>query len=802
MAKIKHNNFMNTVDEVIGHAKAQGVVHLYAEDTYLNGRHLTIDGNLLYHFGTTGYLGLEQDVRLKKAAIQAITKYGTQFPLSKTYISHPLYAELEEKLTTMYNHPIVITKNSTLGHMAVIPCAVDDLDAVIIDHQVHWSVQQATQLLRLRDIPVGMIRHNNMNMLEDRIKQLKGRYNHIWYMADGVYSMYGDVAPIDDLKSLCALYPQLRLYYDDVHGMSWKGQHGTGFIMNAYGTLPENVLVFGTLSKTFGASGAVLVCPDVTLHRKIKNFGGPLTFSAQLEPSAVAAAVASAKIHLSDEIYDLQDSLISKVKYFNRLLTSTNLPLIESNNTPVFYIGTGMPVTGYRFVKRLMNAGFFVNLGLYPAVPVKNTGVRITVSRHNKKADICALVDAMSYHYPKALAETQTTMSRVYKLFKKEYTLPSDVTEVSNTLKLDYKTHITAIDKTFWNRYMGHDNFDWDGLKFLETVFKAHPELTHRWAFHYFIVTDADDNPVVMTYFTTTLTKDDMLTKASVSKKIEAIRASDPLYLSSKVTGMGTLFTTGSHCFIARNHALWQSAFSLIFNALEDINKAHRIGVTMLRDFLKDDAVLNPFFHDKGFVKVDLPDRSRITKVLWKDTASYIASLTKRSRRHFNKDIAPFTEQFNIAFKSHLSSETLADAYVLYQSVAAKNYGLNTFTYPFDLFEQMNTHPNWEFITLHLQDEQQGKMRLVGVMFCYKNEKGAIYIPSLIGMDYEFVRSHNVYRQLLFQTVQRAIQLSYTSIDFGVTAAFEKQKIGAINESMVAFVQADDNYTMALVDSL
>src|SRR5690606_10068943 len=93
MAKIKHNHFMDTIDEVIGHAKDQGVVHLYAEGASLSGRHLSINGKTLYHFGTTGYLGLEQDPRLKQAAIDAIEHYGTQFPLSKTYISHPLYAE-------------------------------------------------------------------------------------------------------------------------------------------------------------------------------------------------------------------------------------------------------------------------------------------------------------------------------------------------------------------------------------------------------------------------------------------------------------------------------------------------------------------------------------------------------------------------------------------------------------------------------------------------------------------------------------------------------------------------------------
>ena len=89
MAKIKPNNFLDTVDSVFNDAKKQGILHLYAEGDRFTGRHIRIGDKDLFHFGTTGYLGLEQDPRLKKAAVNAINRYRTQFPLSKTYISHP-----------------------------------------------------------------------------------------------------------------------------------------------------------------------------------------------------------------------------------------------------------------------------------------------------------------------------------------------------------------------------------------------------------------------------------------------------------------------------------------------------------------------------------------------------------------------------------------------------------------------------------------------------------------------------------------------------------------------------------------
>ncbi len=420
MAKIKHNNFLDTVNEVFTDAKQEGVLHLYAEGDTFSGRTIGVGNRQLYHFGTTGYLGLEQDPRLKAAAIDAITKYGTQFPLSKSYISNPLYKQLEEKVTDMYQNPIIITKNSTLGHLGVIPNAVNDRDAIILDHQVHWSVQSAAKVLKNRSVTIDMIRHNDMDMLEKKIKNHSNKHQRIWYMADGIYSMYGDYAPLSDLKTLALKYPQLHLYIDDVHGMSWTGKNGTGYALGELGSLSENVLLFGTLSKTFGASGAVLVCSNKKMYQEIKTFGGPLTFSAQLEPASVAAATASAEIHLTPEIHELQNDLRERIQYFNGLLENTELPLIDKNNSPVFFIGTGMPKTGYNFVNRLMKEGFYVNLGIFPAVPVKNTGVRITISRHNQKQEIKALVEAMVYHYPKALEDTHTNAHRVNQAFKRD----------------------------------------------------------------------------------------------------------------------------------------------------------------------------------------------------------------------------------------------------------------------------------------------------------------------------------------------------------------------------------------------
>ncbi|SFS83971.1 7-keto-8-aminopelargonate synthetase [Zhouia amylolytica] len=804
MAKIKHNNFLDTVNEVFTDAKNQGVLHLYAEDTFFNGRKIQIKGKELFHFGTTGYLGLEQDQRLKRAAAAAIFKYGTQFPLSKTYISHPLYSELEQKIASMYGYPVIITKNSTLGHMGVIPSAVSDRDAIVLDHQVHWSVQSATKTLKIRSVPVEMIRHNRLDRLEDKVKALSSKHDKIWYMADGVYSMYGDQAPVVELVALSEKYPQLHLYFDDVHGMSWIGKNGAGYVISKMGQLSDRMLLFGTLSKTFGASGSVLVCSNKEMYHKIKTFGGPLTFSAQLEPASVAAAIASADIHLSDEIYDLQKELLERIELFNSLLEKTALPLVDKNNSPVFYIGTGMPITGYNFVNRLMKEGFFVNLGIFPAVPVKNTGVRITISRHNEPKEIKALVAAMEYHFPKALAATHTTTLKVFRAFN----LSTDHLKKTNQmsahgLQLQYQQSITKISKKLWNElFSGQGVFDWDGLHFLQEAFNGNDLPQENWSFHYFLIRDQLNNPVLATFFTGALWKEDMLAPESVSKLMEKEREKDPLYMTSKVLGMGSLFTEGEHLYLDKSHPLWHQALHLLFDKLEKLQTSLKTSMILLRDFGRDEH-LNEFFHNHGFVKIAMPDSCHIKDLSWESPEAYLAGLSTRSRRHFRKDIAPFEAHFDIQYLEHIPDSKKDHYYQLLGNVRKNNLGLNTFAFPKKILTLMANHPQWEFISLTLKKQysQQGKAIEVGVMFCYKNAKG-IYVPAFVGMDYDFAFKHQVYRQLLYQTIKRAGASGFSRINLGMTAGFEKKKLGADLTPTYAYLQAKDNFSMELMGML
>jgi 7-keto-8-aminopelargonate synthetase-like enzyme len=802
MAKIKHNNFIDTVDGVFSGAKKDGVLHLYAEDAALNGRNITVAGRNMLHFGTTGYLGLEQDSRLKEAAIDAIRNYGTQFPLSKSYISHPLYAALESKIAQMYGIPPIIMKNSTLGHLGAIPTLVRDEDALILDHQVHWSVQNACQQLKLRGVPVEMVRHSRLDMLEDLLRKHSAKAGRIWYMADGVYSMYGDYAPVEALLELSRKYPQLRLYFDDVHGMSWKGRNGTGFLFDSLrGELPENVVVMSTLSKTFGASGATFFCSDAALRDKIRNFGGPLTFSAQLEPASVAAAIASSDIHLSPEIEELQQGLAAKTALFNDLLSDSALPIVAQNDSPVFFLAMGTPATAYNFTKRLFAEGFYLNVGIYPAVPIKNTGIRITISAHNQVQDIEALSQAMAFHFPKALEATGATEAKVRTAFKmKPSAAAAEACPSQNaSLQIQETRTISTIDRTEWNSRVGqHGMLDWDGLAYLEKAFAASPDPKSHMDFYYYTVRDAAGSIVLLAFFTCGLWKDDLLATESVSRHLEGIRKADPLYLTSRVLSLGSIFTEGQHWHIDSGHPLAERAMRLLLDTAAALYEKLEADMLVLRDFdpgTRWDAMIQ----GQGFFTMDMPESCVLEGRHWETYDEFAAMLTPRSRRHFQEEVRPFEKYYRIEYKETLDSAALERAHQLYCNVHEKNLAVNTFRYPKEVFEAMSDSPNWEFLLLSLKDGSGAPF--VGVMFCYKNAT-ASYVPILVGMDYAAGEGFGLYRQLLFQTAKRARDLGMKRIDFGISATFEKRKLGAAVLPKVAYVQSRDNYAMELMQTL
>jgi 7-keto-8-aminopelargonate synthetase-like enzyme len=109
-----------------------------------------------------------------------------------------------------------------------------------------------------------------------------------------------------------------------------------------------------------------------------------MIFSGPVQPPMLAAGVASARIHLSDEIDFLQEELASRIALFNRLSRDAGLPIVSRTNTPVRFVGVGDAAPTYDVAARLRQRGFFINISIFPAVPTRHSGIRLVLNRHHR----------------------------------------------------------------------------------------------------------------------------------------------------------------------------------------------------------------------------------------------------------------------------------------------------------------------------------------------------------------------------------------------------------------------------------
>jgi 7-keto-8-aminopelargonate synthetase-like enzyme len=372
---------LKLMTESMAKAKSLGVIHSNFTDHTLNGQTVNVGGKDFYHFASCSYLGLELDKRIKTAAKDAIDRYGVLFSCSRTYLETNLYGILEDKFQEIFEKPCVVVATTSLGHISWIPNVVQKNDAVIMDQQVHRSVQNATMMAKANGTHVEVLRHNRMDMLENRIIELSKKYNKIWYMADGVYSMFGDVAPMEQLYNLLDTYEQFNIYVDDEHGMSWAGKHGRGFALSQVNYQHPKMCLITSLSKGFGASGGVMVFGEEHQKDLIKFIGSTLVFSGPVSPAILAGCIASANIHLSSEIYVRQNILKDRMRFFVDKSNELNLPIVRQDHSPICFIGTGPnPIDSLEIAHNLQKDGFFVNASSFPVVPLKNAGIRITTN--------------------------------------------------------------------------------------------------------------------------------------------------------------------------------------------------------------------------------------------------------------------------------------------------------------------------------------------------------------------------------------------------------------------------------------
>lgn len=378
--------------DFLQYAVEQGTVHLTAHDTH-DGM-VGVDGRELVNFASCSYFGLDRDPRLIHAAQSAMLRFGVQFSTSPAYVSVDLYDALTNQLEHIFRGPTLVAPTTTLAHLAALPSLVTTDDLLILDANVHATVQMAAQTAAARGATLTVVPHNDMGALENTLRARAKGFDRVWYLADGVYSMHGDLAPIGLLEELREKFPLLFLYFDDAHGMSYVGDNGCGYVLSQLKSR-ERTVVATSLSQCFGAGGAALVFQDEATRTHVRSYGPTMVFSGPLHPPLLGAAIASSKIHLSYELDLMQRRLRALIDARNDLMAAHGIEPAQASDSPIAFVRVGRERDAVEVAAHLKAQGFLVSPAGAPALPVGEAGIRFTVSVHHSKRALDGMLRAL-----------------------------------------------------------------------------------------------------------------------------------------------------------------------------------------------------------------------------------------------------------------------------------------------------------------------------------------------------------------------------------------------------------------------
>ena len=351
----------------------RGLHRSISETVREDGIYIERGGKRLLSFSCNDYLNLTQHPALKRAATDAIERYGVGSGASRLVTgNHPLYAELEARLARLKGaEAAVVFGSGYLANSGIIPVLIGDDGLVLIDELSHACLWAGAQLSRGR---VVAFRHNDMSDLERLLKAQRSAHPRAMIVTDGVFSMDGDLAPLPELAALARTH-DAWLMTDDAHGLGVIG-NGRGSAAQSGADVP---LQMGTLSKAVGGYGGYL-CASKAVIELMCNRARTLIYSTGLPPATVAAAIAALDLIENDPALSARP--VEKAKHFTRL---TNLPEARS---PIVPILVGTEDEALAASKLLADEGFHAAAIRPPTVPNGTSRLRLTFTAGHPDAEI------------------------------------------------------------------------------------------------------------------------------------------------------------------------------------------------------------------------------------------------------------------------------------------------------------------------------------------------------------------------------------------------------------------------------
>lgn len=341
-------------------AMKEGFYPYFIPLTESEGTVASYRGHRLIMCGSNNYLGLTTHPKVREAAIQAIHRFGTSCTGSRFLNGTlELHEQLERELAEWVGKEAAIVFSTGMQtNLGTISALVGRGDVVILDKDDHASIVDGA---RLSWGEIKRFQHNNMEDLERVLAKIPPEKGKL-VVVDGLFSMGGDIAPLDQIIPLCRRYGA-RLMVDDAHAMGVLGG-GRGTAAH-FGLTEQTDLIMSTFSKSFASLGGFLAGDEPVVHY-VKHFGRAMIFSASIPPANAAAALAALQV-MRDEPERIE-RLNRIADYMRREYQRMGFNTGKSC-TPVIPIIIGDDMLTFGTWKLLFESGVFVNPVISPAVP-------------------------------------------------------------------------------------------------------------------------------------------------------------------------------------------------------------------------------------------------------------------------------------------------------------------------------------------------------------------------------------------------------------------------------------------------
>jgi len=374
----EYKQFRNRIDD-ISHITNPYFIH---HDSVLKDVSI-VNGKEVLNFASYNYLCMSGHPETVKAACEAIKCYGTSASGSRLLAGEKgLYCELEETIAGWkHSEAALVFVSGHATNVTFVGNFCNERDLILYDELSHNSILQGCALSRAtcRTFP-----HNDVQALESLLKMGRKSFEKVLLVVEGVYSMDGDIAPIDEFARLKKEYG-LFLMVDEAHSACVIGEHGGG--VDEYFNLESTDIDIrmGTLSKGLGACGGYIAGNAELIHYLRYNLPG-FVFSVGISPPIAAAALAAIRLIQRDP--SPVKALKKNISYFVNAAHQAELNLCLAGETAIIPVLVGDETDAFRLSGMLFERGVSVPPAVYPAVSMGKARLRFCVTSSHREEQI------------------------------------------------------------------------------------------------------------------------------------------------------------------------------------------------------------------------------------------------------------------------------------------------------------------------------------------------------------------------------------------------------------------------------